>query len=151
MNKGLFTSKSYEWGTPQKLYDELNKEFNFKLDPCCSKKSRKCEFYFYKKENGLKHQWDGFGSVFMNPPYGNQIKYWIEKAYNESKKGCIIVGLLPTRTDTKWFHDYIYNKAEIRFLKGRLKFESFGKNKSCKYFNNAAPFPSMIVVWNNNK
>ena len=74
----------------------------------------------------------------MNPPYGRSIGKWIQKAYNSSKEGAVVVGLLPARTDTKWFHEYIYNKAEIRFIKGRLKFGG------CK---NSAPFPSMVVIW----
>jgi site-specific DNA-methyltransferase (adenine-specific) len=74
----------------------------------------------------------------MNPPYGRQISKWVKKAYESAKKGAVVVGLLPARTDTKWFHDYIYNKAEIRFVRGRLK---FGNSK------NSAPFPSMLVIW----
>ena len=77
--------------------------------------------------------------VYCNPPYGREIKTWVEKAYFESKKpDTTVVMLLPARTDTKWFHEYIYENAEIRFVKGRLK---FGNSK------NSAPFPSMVVVF----
>ena len=76
--------------------------------------------------------------VWCNPPYGREIGKWVEKAYNESLKGAMVVMLLPARTDTKWFHDYIYGKAEIRFVRGRLK---FGDSK------NSAPFPSMVVIF----
>ena len=79
------------------------------------------------------------GGVFCNPPYGREIGLWVKKAYEESLNGQLIVMLLPARTDTKWFHDYILNKAEIRFVRGRLK---FGDS------NNSAPFPSMVVVYN---
>ena len=74
----------------------------------------------------------------MNPPYGRTIINWVRKAYESAKNGCVVVALLPARTDTKWFHDYIYNKAEMYFIRGRLK---FGGSK------NSAPFPSMIVIW----
>jgi len=134
MNKGLFTSKTDEWETPQELFDELNEEFNFTLDPCATKENAKCDKFYTKKENGLIQDWSG-ERVFMNPPYGRVIGKWVKKA-SESKAE-IVVCLLPARTDTKWFHDYIYHKAEIRFLKGRIKFGG-GKN--------SAPFPSMIVI-----
>ena len=77
--------------------------------------------------------------VFCNPPYGRVIGEWVKKAYQESKQpNTLVVMLLPARTDTRWFHDYIYGKAEIRFVKGRLKFGG------C---DNPAPFPSMIVIF----
>lgn len=79
--------------------------------------------------------------MFCNPPYGRVIGDWVKKAYEESKKpDTLVVMLIPARTDTKWFHDYIYHKAEIRFIKGRLKFGGS---------NNSAPFPSMVVIYNN--
>ena len=74
---------------------------------------------------------------YCNPPYGREISKWVEKAYSENKKGVLVVLLLPARTDTKWFHEYIYKKHEIRFIKGRLKFNDGKKS---------APFPSMVVV-----
>jgi len=137
INKALFTSKSDEWSTPQNLYDELNKEFGFTLDPCASDKNHKCEKYFTIEDNGLCEDWTG-EVVFCNPPY-SKIKDWVEKAYIESN-GCVVVLLIPSRTDTKYFHEYIYNKygVEIRFIKGRLKFSDS---------KNSAPFPSMIVVF----
>ena len=144
MNKVLFSSKSNEWETPKYIFDNLNNIHNFTLDPCCTKKTAKCKKYYTKKENGLKQDWQN-EIVFMNPPYGREQKYWIEKAFNEWKKGrCKVVGLLPARTDTKYFHDYIYNikGVSIYFLKGRVKFLLNGKTV------NSATFPSMIVIWN---
>ena len=135
INKGLFTSDKKDWGTPQKFFDELNKKYNFNLDVCASKDNAKCENYFTEEIDGLKQDWKGV--CFMNPPYGRQISKWVEKAYQESLKGSTIVCLLPSRTDTRWFHDYCV-KGEITFIKGRLKFDD-GKNP--------APFPSMIVVF----
>ena len=127
-----FSSKTPEWTTPQELFDALNAEFHFTLDPCATKENAKCKKFFTAKEDGLKQNWKG-ESVFMNPPYGHEIGAWVDKISKE--KG---VALLPARTDTRWFHDFIYGKAEIRFLKGRLK---FGGSK------NSAPFPSMVVVF----
>lgn len=138
----MYTSKSNEWGTPQNFYDELDKEFRFNLDPCATKENAKCEKYFTITENGLEKNWGGY-TVFCNPPYGRQIKDWVKKASEESKKpNTVVVMLIPARTDTKYFHDYIYHKVkEIRFIKGRLKFE---KNGECQ---SSAPFPSMVVVF----
>ncbi|PTG21713.1 DNA N-6-adenine-methyltransferase [Staphylococcus chromogenes] len=133
-----FSSKSNEWYTPQYLFDELNEEFNFTLDPCATQENAKCDKYFTIKENGLIQDWYN-DVVFMNPPYGREIKYWIKKAYEESLKGATVVCLIPARTDTTYWHDYVFNKAhEIRFLKGRLKFGG-GKN--------SAPFPSAVVIY----
>ena len=136
-----YSSKSNEWNTPDDLYNKLEKEFNFTLDPCTNGENNKCDKFYTEKENGLIQDWSK-DIVFMNPPYGRQISQWIEKAYNESLKGSKVVCLIPSRTDTKYWHDFIFNKAsEVRFIKGRLK---FGDSK------NSAPFPSAIVVYDNN-
>lgn len=141
--KGLMTSKSNEWYTPQKLFDYLNSMYGFTLDPCATKQSAKCKKYYTIEDNGLMKDWGGH-SVFVNPPYGRELGKWVEKAANESLKlGTIVVMLIPARTDTKYFHDYIFNWAcEITFIKGRVKFERpDGTN------NGAATFPSAIVVF----
>jgi len=136
----MFSSKTDLWETPQSFYDELDKEFQCTLDPCATPENAKCEMFFTKEMNGLTQNWGGCNSVFCNPPYGKEIGKWVKKAYEESKKNdTTVVMLIPARTDTAYFHDYIYHKAkEIRFVKGRLK---FGQSK------NAAPFPSMVVVF----
>ena len=135
----MFSSKTDLWETPQSFYDEHDKEFQFTLDPCATPENAKCEMFFTKEMNGLTQNWGG-NRVFCNPPYGKEIGKWVKKAYEESKKNdTTVVMLIPARTDTAYFHDYIYHKAkEIRFVKGRLK---FGQSK------NAAPFPSMVVVF----
>ena len=134
----MFSSKTDEWSTPQKFFDGLNAEFRFDLDPCASAENFKCKNYFTKEEDGLNQDWGGH-SVFCNPPYGRQIPKWVEKGFNESKKPkTTVVMLLPARTDTSWFHDYCYGKAEIRFVRGRLRFGGCAYN---------APFPSMVVVF----
>lgn len=141
MEKALFTSNSQEWATPQSLFDELNAEFNFTLDPCATDQNAKCKKYYTKQDDGLTKSWRGH-VVFCNPPYGRDISKWIYKAYQENANNNVtVVLLLPARTDTKYFHDYIYKKHEIRFIKGRLHF-----NDS----KNAAPFPSMVVVMKGN-
>lgn len=133
----MFTSKTDDWSTPQDFFEKLNKEFNFTLDPCADKLNAKCKKFFTKKENGLLQNWNN-EIVFCNPPYGREIGKWVKKASEAT--GGVVVMLIPARTDTKYFHEYIYHKAEIRFLKGRLK---FGNSK------NSAPFPSMLVIYRN--
>ena len=133
-----YSSKTNEWSTPQAFFDELNKEFNFTLDPCATSENAKCNKYFTVEDDGLKQDWSN-DVVFMNPPYGREIKYWVQKAYEESLKGATVVCLIPARTDTAYWHDYIFGKADdIRFLRGRLK---FGDSK------NPAPFPSAIIIY----
>lgn len=133
-----FSSKSNEWTTPQYLFNELNDDFNFTLDPCATDKNAKCSKYFTIEDDGLSKDWSN-DVVFMNPPYGREIKKWIKKVYEESLNGATVVCLIPARTDTTYWHDYIFDEADdIRFLKGRLK---FGDSK------NSAPFPSAIVVY----
>lgn len=134
---GMFSSKTPEWATPQHVFDELNKEFDFTLDPCSTHENAKCEYHFTKEEDGLSQNWGG-QRVFCNPPYGKELIKWVKKCHDEAIKGAFVVMLIPARTDTKWFHEYIYHKAKIRFIRGRLK---FGNAK------NSAPFPSMIVVF----
>lgn len=142
----LFSSASEEWGTPQDLFDELNSMYNFTLDPSASDYNHKCEKYFTKDDDGLSKSWSG-ETVFCNPPYGRHIGDWVKKAYDESLKGTKIVMLIPARTDTRWFHDYIYKKNNVRveFIRGRLKFvDCLNREKKA----NSATFPSMLVFFN---
>ena len=135
----MFSSKSNEWDTPQDFYDKLNQEFSFDLDPCSTHSNAKTQMHYTQEEDGLKQDWGGH-AVFMNPPYGRDICKWVQKAYEESlKPNTTVVCLIPARTDTSYWHDYIFGKAQdIRFIRGRLK---FGDSK------NAAPFPSAVVVF----
>ena len=137
-NDLMFSSKTDLWSTPWNFFEKLNDEFHFTLDPCSTHENAKCYKHFTIEEDGLLQDW-GNEVVFCNPPYGRQIKDWVKKAYEESQKdNTTVVMLIPARTDTIYFHEYIYHKAEIRFIKGRLK---FGDAK------NAAPFPSMVVIF----
>jgi site-specific DNA-methyltransferase (adenine-specific) len=134
----MFSSKTDLWETPQDLFDKLNNEFQFTLDVCATPENAKCDNFYTKEQDGLKYPWKG--AVWCNPPYGRGIGQWVRRALFASVSGSTVVMLLPARTDTKWFHDYIYkrNNVEIRFIRGRLK---FGGSK------NSAPFPSMVVVF----
>ena len=133
----MFSSKSDEWATPQAIFEELDKEFHFDLDAAASDDNNKCDRYFTLENSGLSQNWGGY-RVFCNPPY-SQIDKWVEKAFRETRNDdTLVVMLLPSRTDTRYFHNYIYQRAEIRFIKGRLK---FGDSK------NSAPFPSMLVIF----
>lgn len=138
INSGLFSSNTNEWATPQAFFNELNAEFHFNLDPCSTHENAKCEKHFTIAEDGLSQNWGGH-KVFVNPPYGREVGKWVRKAYEESRKpDTLVVMLIPARTDTSYFHDYIYHKAELRFIRGRLHF-----NES----KEGAPFPSMVVIF----
>jgi len=135
MNKGLFTSQTDNWETPQVFFEKLNDEFHFDLDVCASLANAKCKKFYTKEQDGLNQEWTGV--CWMNPPYGKEIAKWIIKAYESSLGGATVVCLIPSRTDTAWWHDYVM-KGTIRFIRGRLK---FGNSK------NSAPFPSAIVIF----
>lgn len=132
----MFSSKTDMWATPQDFFDMLDSEFGFTLDACAVRENAKCAAYYTPQQDGLSQPWPG--RVWCNPPYGREIGRWVKKAYETAAGGGFVVMLLPARTDTKWFHDYIYGKSQIRFIKGRLKFGG------CQ---NAAPFPSMVVIF----
>jgi len=136
----MYTFKTPEWFTPQPLFDELNAEFRFTLDPCATTENAKCKKFFTQEQDGLAQDWSG-ERVFCNPPYGRTIGKWVEKLATGGAK--LAVALLPSRTDTRWFHDHIWGKAEIRFVKGRIYFDSAESARS------PAPFPSMIVIYQN--
>ena len=138
--KVIFSSETDEWGTPNDLFIKLNKQYNFTLDAAASDKNYKCNKYYTKETNGLTKDWTN-ERVFCNPPY-SEMSLWSQKCYEESKNAEVIIMLIPARTDTKYFHKYIYNIADITFIKGRLKFVSDqNSNKG------SAPFPSMIVIY----
>ncbi len=129
LNSGLFSSIKQDWKTPSKVYEELDKEFHFDFDPCPPLKKITWE------DHGLAIEWGQCN--FVNPPYSD-IKRCVCKAYREYLKGKTVVMLIPSRTDTIWWHDFVMRASEIRFIKGRLKFNDE---------KNSAPFPSAIVVF----
>lgn len=143
MNQALLSSKNMCWCTPQDFFDRLNAEFDFVLDPAATDKTAKCALFYTPETDGLSQSWDRGGAVFCNPPYGGEIGKWVRKAFEEAHGGYPIVLLIPARTDTAYFHDYIYGKAEIRFIRGRLRFTDDEGNAA-----DPAPFPSMVVIYN---
>ena len=139
MSGYIQTAKTHEWETPQDLFDKLNAEFHFELDPCATIDNAKCDRFFTIEQDGLAQDWTQYRSIFVNPPYGREIALWAEKAYETARSGkSTVVLLVPARTDTKWFHDYVLGKAEIRFIRGRIR---FGGAKA------GAPFPSVIIIY----
>lgn len=136
MNNVHYSSQKDEWSTPQDFFDTINEEFHFTLDVAADHQNRKCTKYFTESDDALTKSWDN-EVVWCNPPY-SKLKFWIKKA--SEAQGGIVVMLIPARTDTIAFHQYIYQKSnvEIRFIKGRLK---FGDS------TNSAPFPSMLVIF----
>jgi phage N-6-adenine-methyltransferase len=141
----MFSSKRQDWATPQEVFDKLNSEFNFTLDPCCSELTKKCKKYYTIETDGLSKDWSG-ERVFVNPPFGREQAAWIKKGFEESQKpNTIVVFLIPARTDTKAFHKYLYGKAEIRFIEGRLKFINPASTTPKEKWT-PAPFPSMVCI-----
>lgn len=140
VSKTLFSSNTDLWATPQELFEKLDSEFHFTLDPCALPSNAKCANFFTPEDDGLLQDWSAH-TVFCNPPYGKEIMAWVKKCWHESLKGATVVMLIPARTDTAYFHDFILGKAEIRFIRGRLK---FGGAK------NTAPFPSMLAIYRPN-
>ena len=138
INSALYSSRSEEWPTPQQFFHTLDSEFHFTLDPCATRRNAKCKRYFTKAQNGLDQGWRAH-RVFCNPPYGRDISKWARKCFEAGQGGALVVLLAHARTDTRWFHDWVYGKAdEIRFIRGRLK---FGDGRQ------SAPFPSLVAVY----
>ena len=138
MNRHLevhYSSRNREWSTPVDLFQELNEVFHFDLDACADASNAKCACYFTKHQNALTQRWRG--TVFMNPPYGREIAAFMRKAYEESLLGATVVCLVPSRTDTEWWHRYA-KRGQIIFLRGRLRFGNA---------NSSVPFPSAIVIF----
>ena len=136
-----FSSATDLWSTPQDFFDKQNAIYGFTLDVCATADKTKCARYFTEADDGLAQPWHGV--CWMNPPYGRAIGLWMRKAYESHLTGATVVCLVPSRTDTRWWHDYAM-KGQIEFIRGRLK---FGDAK------NSAPFPSALVVFskgNNN-
>jgi len=137
MNSGLFSTGTVDWETPWHLFNRLNQIYNFNLDACATATNAKVSCYYTPEMDALTLPW--IGSIWMNPPYGREIYKWVRKAYTEScRPDTIVVCLLPSRTDTYWWHDYVMKAKKIYLVKGRLK---FGNSE------NSAPFPSCIAVF----
>jgi phage N-6-adenine-methyltransferase len=165
INKALFSSAMSTWETPQLKWEEWDSEFHFDLDAAASKDNTKCKHFFTIEDNALEKEWyrphEGISTVWINPPYKRGITgLFVRKCFEEAQKGATVVALLPARTDTIFFHKWIYAPSietmnfesnvdtEIRFIKGRLVFEIDGKPiRDKKGRPQSAPFPSMLCVW----
>ena len=140
VDKVMFSSNSVEWGTPQNLFNHYNDKYNFAIDVCASDENHKCDTYFTIEEDALTQSWAQYGTCWMNPPYGRGLYDWMKKAYLESLKGCLVVCLIPARTDTKYWDEFCSRSTLTELLIGRLKFTGTGSN-SC------APFPSAVITF----
>ena len=139
----MYSSATELWATPQPVFDTLHAEFGFTIDVCAVEENAKCPRFFSPEQNGLMQKWGGRHApevCWMNPPYGKDLPRWIEKACRSSREdGATVVCLIPARTDTRVWHDVIFpHAAEIRYLRGRLKFGGA---------MNSAPFPSAVIVF----
>lgn len=139
MNEGMFSSDRQDWQTPQGFFDLVNEEFDFTLDAAASSHNAKCENYYTEEVDALSLAWRG--TVWCNPPYGRTIGDWVKKGYDEAQRhGSTVVMLIPARTDTAYWHDYVMAAAEVRLVRGRLVF-GVGEATS------NAPFPSALIVF----
>lgn len=140
----MLSSDKMDWATPQAFYDALDEEFCFTVDVCAEAWNAKHERFWTVQDDALSLSWDG-EVCFMNPPYGREIGKWVAKAHQEAERGATVVALIPARTDTAYWHDHIQGKAEVRFVRGRIKFERPDGVRD------PAPFPSAVIVWRSSK
>ena len=134
----MCSSVDMTWATPPAWFEYLDLEFGFTLDPCCQHETAKCKKHYTVEEDGLSKSWRN-ERVFMNPPYGKEIGNWMKKAHTEARDNeALVVCLVPARVDTNWWHSFADKATEVRFPKGRLKFDGA---------ENSAPFPVAIVIF----
>lgn len=136
MSPAHFSSRHASWETPSDFFARLDWEFHFTLDVCADHANRKCRRFFNRAQNALTRSWTG--TCWMNPPYGREIGAWLKKAIAEAARGATVVGLVPARTDTAWWQDVVMRAAEIRLVRGRLRFVGASA---------PAPFPSAVVIF----
>lgn len=106
--------------TPDEIFDPLRDEFGIDLDVCAILENAKCERFFSPEDDGLTQKW--MGVCWMNPPFGREMKKWVKKAFQEWELGCTVIALLPARTNTAWWHDWVM-KGEVRFIRGEVTFK----------------------------
>jgi site-specific DNA-methyltransferase (adenine-specific) len=165
-NQARYYGSGRDWETPPSVFEPLDAEFHFTLDPCCRPETAKCARYFTEQDDGLAQSWAG-ERVFMNPPYGREIAAWTRKARQEAERGVLVVGLLPASTDLGWWHeDVLAAGAEVRFIRGRVRFlaraggQRIGRIERNGLFPEYevkvsadgtawanAMFPNVIVIW----
>lgn len=133
------------WGTPPELFRLYDEAYGFQLDAAASDENALCPNYFTAEDDALVQEWAPFRRVWLNPPYGKGIDKWMQKAYEESQRGCVVVCLVPARVDTQWWQDWVAGKSDVTFITGRLKFvklEAANRNAA-----GTAPFPSALVTY----
>lgn len=148
----LFASKHQDYETPASLFAALNAEFGFTVDVAAAAHNAKCSAFFSRDDNALMQTWTGV--CFLNPPFGDDhgpasqtergriFGSWLRKAAESAQDGATVVALIPARTDTHWFHDWVLPYAELRFVRGRQCFPRPGTAKA-----KSATFPSLIAVY----
>jgi len=139
-NNGRYNGNGREWETPPEIFGPLHEEFGFTLDPCATESSAKCPRFYTEAQDGLAQNWAG-ERVFMNPPYGKEIYPWTRKARYEATAGALVVGLLPASTDLRWWHEDVVGYAEVRYIRGRVRFLTGGPYRASGFF------PSVVVIW----
>lgn len=139
-NNGRYNGNGREWATPPEVFNPLHAEFGFTLDPCATAANAKVSRFYTEADDGLKQSW-AFQRVFMNPPYGREIYAWTRKAREEAAAGVLVVGLLPASTDLQWWHDDVVGHAEVRYLRGRVRFITGGPYRASGFF------ASVVVIW----
>lgn len=140
-NNGRYNGNGRHWATPPEVFDPLHAEFNFTLDPCATTETAKVPRYYTEADDGIEQDW-GTERVFMNPPYGREVYAWTKKARESAARGALVVGLLPASTDLKWWHDDVVgHAAEVRYLRGRVRFLTGGPYRASGFF------ASVVVIW----
>lgn len=139
-NNGRYNGDGRHWATPPEIFNPLHREFNFTLDPCADIESAKCERFYTEAQDGLSKSW-AEQRVFMNPPYGKEVYAWTRKAREEAERGALVVGLLPASCDLKWWHDDVVRHAEVRYIRGRVRFITGGPYRASGFF------ASVVVIW----
>lgn len=136
-NNGRYNGNGRHWETPPEIFNPLHAEFAFTLDPCCTAQTAKAETFYTEEDDGLRQPWGGH-RVFMNPPYGREIYAWTRKARDS---GALVVGLLPAATDLAWWHEDVIGQAEVRYIRGRVRFLTGGPYRASGFF------ASVVVIW----
>lgn len=139
-NNGRYNGNGREWATPPEVFQPLHREFNFTVDVCATPLNAKLPYYWTEVDNGLAQDWSN-ERAWMNPPYGREVYAWTKKAREEAATGALVVGLLPASTDLQWWHDDVICHAEVRYIRGRVRFLTDGPYRASGFF------ASVIVIW----
>lgn len=139
-NNGRYNGNGRHWATPPEVFEPLHREFQFTLDACATPENAKLPRFYTETDDGLSKSWAG-ERVFMNPPYGREIYAWTKKAREEATKGALVVGLLPASCDLQWWHDDVVGHAEVRYIRGRVRFLTGGPYRASGFF------ASVVVIW----